>query len=257
MNSMIPIYMYHHVVTAGNLPQDAHLFVTDSTLAEQIVTLKHWGFEFITLSEAWRRINYEGKTSKKTVVLTFDDVYYDFYESAFPILREFDIPATIFAISGNICDGAIPHRVAPGLYGLTNKQLKEISDAGIEIGSHTITHRELTTLSDEEVWVELRESKTFLEKIIDKPITTFCYPRGRFSPRIINIVKECGYDCAVSTLRGNVHQPAEQYFLKRIRSGQERKGFKLKYTTSSIYNLINIRRVKRETERLFNADKLG
>ncbi|MHC4870527.1 MAG: polysaccharide deacetylase family protein [Planctomycetota bacterium] len=254
MSSLIPIYMYHHVVSKDNLPQDAHLYVTDNTLAEQILLLRHWGYEFLSLSQAWEKIK-SGEKPGKSAVLTFDDVYYDFYESAFPILREFDVPATIFAISGNICNSDVPYRVAPGLYGITASHLREMSDSGMEVGAHTVTHRELTSLSDEEAWVELNESKDSLEEIIDAPVKNFCYPRGRFSPRIVDIVKECGFECSVSTLRGNKHSVDDQYCLKRIRSGEERKGFKLKYTTSAVYNIINTRRVKRETERLFSADR--
>jgi peptidoglycan/xylan/chitin deacetylase (PgdA/CDA1 family) len=245
--------MYHHVAREQFLPSDPHLYVTPEILLEQIRWFKKQGFEFVTLSEAWNIIKNK-ETKRKAVALTFDDLFFDFYSDAMPVITSQGIKATGFAISSNVTETSTPRPCPGGMYGITVKQLREINDAGVEIGSHTVSHRELTTLSDKELEVELVMSKAELENYLGKEVPTLCYPRGRFGVRVMEYTEKAGYNCACATTRGNLHVEDDKYKLKRIRAGLERVGMKLWYSTKPIYDFLNHKRTRRETERLEKTD---
>lgn len=253
---LLPIYMYHQIVPEDEMPLDAHLYVTPDILARQVLQLKKLGFSIITLGEAWQRIS-SGKPVKKCAVLTFDDLYDNFYRHAWPQLKQLGVRATAFAISQHVGKGDQRPMVSSGLFGISANELRELCDNGIEIGSHTRTHRELTTLPDPVLRDELNGSKHALSEIIGVPVTTCCYPRGRFSPRVMRYTEAAGYECAVSTLRGNMHAPEDRFRLKRIRAGMERIDWKLSYTTHCFYDLLNRKRTRRDTAMFAASDHLA
>jgi len=76
---------------------------------------------------------------------------------------------------------------------LSDEEVKQISNTGFEIGAHTLTHRELTTLSLSEAREEIRGSKAYLEDLLGREVTMFCFPRGKYDGRIIELVKEAGF----------------------------------------------------------------
>jgi peptidoglycan/xylan/chitin deacetylase (PgdA/CDA1 family) len=78
--------------------------------------------------------------------------------------------------------------------------LREMSEAGIEIGAHTLTHPRLTRLADEELAAEISGSKQRIEAEIRRPVTSFCYPNGApadYDDRVADAVRRAGFDCAV------------------------------------------------------------
>jgi polysaccharide deacetylase len=83
---------------------------------------------------------------------------------------------------------------------LTHGQLRAIGDMGMEIGSHTVTHPVLTTLSDAAIRREVFDSKRMLEDIVGRPVSSFSYPCGRFDRRVRAIVAEAGYTLARTTV---------------------------------------------------------
>lgn len=73
-----------------------------------------------------------------------------------------------------------------------------------EIGAHSVTHRDLTRLTKEEVLYEVRGSKTILERIIEKTVRSFAYPYGKFNQIVVEIVKLCGFENARTTKPFNI-----------------------------------------------------
>ena len=143
----------------------------------------------------------------KAIAVTFDDGYQDNYENAYPILKRYNIPATIFLTTDFIGTGEIP-AWDKGCYAadealmLSWQQVREMSDNDISFGSHTLTHPFLTKIPRAQVEKELHVSKDIIEQQIGKPVTTFAYPSGDFNSDIKQIVKEAGYSAAVSTIAG-------------------------------------------------------
>jgi peptidoglycan/xylan/chitin deacetylase (PgdA/CDA1 family) len=79
-------------------------------------------------------------------------------------------------------------------------EILELRRIGMEIGSHTMTHPRLHRLSDDVVLRELTESKSYLEDLLGEPVTAFCYPEGKFTPRQIPLVQQAGYKLARTTM---------------------------------------------------------
>lgn len=253
MDQVVPVFMYHQVVPEEELPLDAHLYVTPKTLAQQVLELRKAGYSFARLGDVWEKLE-AGTPVGKTAVLTFDDMYDNFYRHAWPLLREMKVAVTAFAICQYVGTRNQHPMVTPGLFGVTEEELREMTDAGVEIGSHTNSHRELTTLPDLELREELSGSRQYLSDVIGAPVRSLCYPRGRFSPRVVRYAEAAGYSCACSTLRGNVQGPGGAFALKRIRAGNERVGWRLRYTLFRAYDWLNRKRTRREVEAFAASD---
>ncbi len=103
-------------------------------------------------------------------------------------------------------------------------ELREMAGSLVEIGSHTATHPILSSITDEESWKELIESRRQIEEGIGGKVSSFCYPNGRledYRPSQAKQIREAGYDCAVVADSGLVKNGADRYRLPRV--GMERK----------------------------------
>jgi len=185
----IPILMYHHIRDYENANDQTgtNLSVSPSELSRQLDLIKESGYETITFSDLE---NYN--TFNKPIILTFDDGYDNFYLNAYPELIKRAMKAALYVIVNDIGkDGYI-----------NTAQIIEMQNGGIEIGSHTLSHPDLTTISSDKATQEIRESKFKLEKIIGKIILSFCYPAGKVNDTVAKIVKDAGYQYAVTTKSG-------------------------------------------------------
>jgi len=99
---------------------------------------------------------------------------------------------------------------------MNKKELIEIQDYGIEIGSHTLTHPDLSTISPSSAKEEITASKTTLEKLLGEKILSFCYPSGKFNESVETMVKEAGYFFAVTT-KTQITTFEDPFALKRDR----------------------------------------
>ena len=123
------------------------------------------------------------KSCDKKTTLTFDDGELNNYEIAFPIIKRLGINACFFIIVKRIGKS--------GYMGL--EELKALSESGMTIGSHGMSHEILTNLKDSQVIEELRASKNFLEVNLGIPINSFSVPRGFYNDKIIQMAYEAGY----------------------------------------------------------------
>lgn len=103
---------------------------------------------------------------------------------------------------------------------LTSQQVFELSARGIEIGGHTVAHTILTTLDDENARREISKGKRQLEAIINKPVTTFAYPNGKpirdYAARHVAMVRDLGFELAVSTTHGVTNHDSDIHQLQRL-----------------------------------------
>ncbi|MBI5416083.1 MAG: polysaccharide deacetylase family protein, partial [Candidatus Omnitrophica bacterium] len=153
----------------------------------------------------------------------------DNYQYAFPILRKYDFPATIFVITDVLNDEGY----------LTTAQMKEMLAQGIEIGSHTRRHAYLPGILGKTLVEEIKGSKDRLEQELGVTVANFAYPNGGFTEEAKRIVQQSGYEGACTTNRGYDRLNHDVYELKRVRfSNQDDRIDYLWMKLTGFYNLF-------------------
>jgi peptidoglycan/xylan/chitin deacetylase (PgdA/CDA1 family) len=141
------------------------------------------------------------------VVLTFDDGYADNFTHLLPILQEFGISATVYVTTGLLTRDAKTVDAMRKLTGyaaefLTPAQLRALHAAGVEIGAHTVTHRNLAKLAESDAREEMFESKKVLEDILGAQAQHFAYPFGKrmlhYTPDTARLAREAGFRSAAA-----------------------------------------------------------
>ena len=219
----MPTLMYHKI---GDYPpgsQLAKLWVTTADFRRQLSYLKENGYTSIDFRD-WRDAEKGVKPlPEKPVLITFDDGYMNNYELAYPLLREFKMKGCIFLVYETMDKHNSWHDPAtePWLKMLTWTQIHEMQDSGvIEFGSHTMRHRNLTTLSLDEVRWELNESKRRLEEKLGREMVGFAYPygSGAYSTEVRKAALDAGYRFDFSIKQGISRLPwnREKEAVKRL-----------------------------------------
>lgn len=168
----IPILMYHHITDAPthNI-LDLSLTVTPNIFGQQLDYLKQHGYHTITFNQLFDFLYYNGPLPSKPIILTFDDGYDDAYTFAYPILQKHGDSGMFYIITGKV-----------GWKGqATWDQLREMLANGMQMGSHTITHRnmgEVWRISHQEAQQEFQQSRQDLQTQLGIIIQQFCYPTG-------------------------------------------------------------------------------
>jgi peptidoglycan/xylan/chitin deacetylase (PgdA/CDA1 family) len=183
------ILMYHAI----DSNQGDRLTVTPEKFAAQMAYLSTNGFSVVSLERALLDLK-SGTNRDRSVVLTFDDGYRDFLTNALPVLESYKFPATMFVVTR--ADEAHWQRNGDKKPLLSKDDLKQIKDRGVSLGSHTATHCDLTSLTDDALTSELIESRDALADL-GETFIPFAYPGGTFTQRERDAVERAGYDCGV------------------------------------------------------------
>jgi peptidoglycan/xylan/chitin deacetylase (PgdA/CDA1 family) len=201
-----PLVLCYHAVSER---WPTGLAVTPAELERQMRYLVNRGFRGATFLDA-----VAGESDERIVAVTFDDAFRSVLEQAFPILSKYGLPGTVFVPTAHAGSGApmswpgIDRWVGTDherhLTGLTWHELKRLSDAGWEIGSHTASHPRLTELDDAALAEELRSSREECELRLGRACLTIAYPYGATDARVAAAALAAGYvaGAAEDPLRG-------------------------------------------------------
>jgi peptidoglycan/xylan/chitin deacetylase (PgdA/CDA1 family) len=177
--------------------------------------LRENDYQCVSLSGAAECLTLDRPAARRAVVLTFDDGYRDFIEEAYPILRQYGFGATVFIVTQAV--GGLSRWAGNPEFPLMNwVEIRELHHAGIEFGSHSLTHPRLTRISLAAAEQEIRNSRDALEDRLGIKAQSFAYPYGGWSPAVEKLAEQAGYGLACSMLPGNLQKPRRRFRLKRI-----------------------------------------
>jgi len=185
----VVILQYHHV-------SDETPFLTSIKPDDFEVHVKYLheqNFEVISLREMLLRLKERKLTSRKTAVITFDDAYLSVYETAWPLLKEYNMPFSVFVNTESVGQG--------NKYTMTWAQMKEMSEQGVEFGNHTHTHLKMILKREgesdkdwrERLVGEIKEAESLISKHTGQLLKVLAYPFGEYTPEIQALLKELDY----------------------------------------------------------------
>ena len=218
--------MYHNLSSNSESvsPGDRPYVLKTEVFERQTNYLYQKGVWVTSLEEMLANL-YCGTNPSKgmAVVPTFDDGHISNYTKAFPILLHFGFKGTFFLTVGSIgSEGCISW-----------DQAREMQEAGMEIGSHTLTHPRPIELSDDQLRFELVESKRILDLNLPKPVSSLSSPTGFYNSRMREIAKETGYQCLCIGKVGVNDGDSDPYSLNRV-------AIKDRTSLEAFYEIVNL-----------------
>ncbi len=209
----VPILTYHYIGNNPN-PQDKArdaLQVTPDKFESQMKYLSENGYNPITLDTLYAALK-GGELPSKSVVLTFDDGYIDFYHNAFPVLKRYGFRSIVF----------IPTGLVGGSYYMSWDQIKEIDASNlVAFESHSVNHVNLVSIPVDQLKYQLEESKRVLEQQLGKSINFFAYPYGLSDETTWKAVENAGFLGGVGTWYGNIVSEGVAFDMPRIKISGE------------------------------------
>ena len=195
--SRTPILVYHSVCAD---PPDwiAPYSVSPKTFSTHLDAVAASGRQPLTVSQYADCLRGPATPPPAAVLITVDDGFADFAEHALPALADRKMPGTLYVTTGALADQR-QESVLPSARMLRSTDLPGLETAGVEIGSHSHTHRQMDLLPDREVEHELSLSGEMLAETLGHSIRSFAYPHGYWRRQILPLIRKAGYDsaCAV------------------------------------------------------------
>lgn len=212
----IPILMYHQIdVPPPSGTPLRGLVVSPGSFARQMFLLKCLGYKGLSMRDLEPYL--KGERQGRVVGITFDDGYQNNVINALPVLKKNGFTATCYAVSSMIGGtnswdrGLVAEKPL-----MTSVDWRTWLDGGMDIGSHTRTHADLTKLTTDEALNQIANSKSELENALGCEVRHFCYPYGRFDTTHRQLVQQAGYVTATTTQRGRVKPGDDLLTLRRV-----------------------------------------
>jgi peptidoglycan/xylan/chitin deacetylase (PgdA/CDA1 family) len=202
------VLMYHSISEKKHFSA-----VNPEDFARQMEFLKAMDYKVISIDRFFSELK-AGDFAPKTVLISFDDGFKDNYENAFPVLKKFNLPASIFVSSSLLGKKLILQSGEESRY-LDEKEIKEMVDSGlIRIGAHGHEHVKFTRLNEDQIADNLRTCKNIIQSVAGKEINHFAYPFGKNNDEIKKVVKNF-FKLAFGVEKGRVGSDSDFFAIKR------------------------------------------
>ncbi len=199
-----PVLCYHSVNSVTNPESDP---ITPESFEQHLAYLQAHR-TVVPLASLVKAIRGEGHIPHDAVAITFDDGYRDNFEVAYPLLRKYGAPATMFVVTGFV-DGVVDLNGNPGWEPMSWAQIRDLDGSQlVEIGAHSHTHAILSELDDLAAANEVRVSASRLEVELGHSVSLFAYPFGQrqhISRAAVQAVQDAGFFGACSTIWRTEH----------------------------------------------------
>lgn len=210
----VPVLMYHGVGTED--PKNwGDMLITPQLFEKQLQYLQSHDYKVVSVEELSERFR-TNQEVKNCVAVTFDDGYVNNYLCAFPLLQKYNATATFYVIK---------NAIGTSNY-MNEKQIEQMLKAGMKIGSHTMTHRNLTEIDPGELQRELAGSKMLLGQLFeDLVVESISYPNGAYNDEVIAASVAAGYQEGVGGEQGvNTHDTYNDNNFALYRTGVYDRG---------------------------------
>ena len=199
---IVPIILYHRIDIS---PINSQYYVPPENFERQMQLLRDWEYKTITTEMLANAIRDGANLPPRPIIITFDDGHLDNYTQAFPIMQKYGLTAVVYIVGNYL-----------GTDGYMNaEQVREMATAGWEVGSHGMSHSELTKLDPQVLRHEVVDSRKTLEKKIGVPVLTFAYQFGMSNASVLDYTYFAGYIAGMGL--GPTHNQTTKnlYYLQR------------------------------------------
>jgi peptidoglycan/xylan/chitin deacetylase (PgdA/CDA1 family) len=199
---IVPILLYHRIDVS---PVDSRYYVPPEKFEQQIKLLHDWEYTVISVETLVRAIEKGARLPPRPVILTFDDGDLSVYTTAFPIMQRYGFTGVAYIV-GNYMD-------TEGY--MSAAQIRELAEAGWEIGSHSRSHQDLTRVEPAVQRLEVVESREFLEETLGVPVLSFAYPFGKMNNSVGSYAHFAGYIAGMGLGYTNDQGESNLFWLQR------------------------------------------
>jgi peptidoglycan/xylan/chitin deacetylase (PgdA/CDA1 family) len=216
----VPILVYHSVTPhrPGDSAKQLEFDVSPEAFETQMTYLRDHGITVVSFERLVNALEGHGSLPPRAAVIAFDDGWENQYVHAFPILRQFGYTATFFVFTSPLG--------RDDRY-MTWEQLRDLQNAGMTIGAHTLTHPRLKTLTDPKMLHrEVDVSRERLEQHLGSAIAFFAYPFGVPTPDVTAAVQAAGFRAARVFPGGVWHHPGELWSIRSVEVTEPMERFK-------------------------------
>jgi peptidoglycan/xylan/chitin deacetylase (PgdA/CDA1 family) len=224
----VPILAYHQI---NDVPEIYS--VSPAEFDRQLRYLQEQGYTTISLAEMTAAFAGQAQLPAKPIVITFDDGYQDNYTTALPILRKYNMKATVFVIAGSVGQAEY----------LTWDEIAAMQAQNTEIGAHTLNHLNLSELPLDQQVHEVTASRQILTQHLGSAVDFMAYPFGKYDSALLSKLDEAGYRGACAGRPGLNVPGSNPYTLKRVNVPHPKFGlweFKLRLLRARIYTAFGI-----------------
>lgn len=213
-SQIVPVLMYHNI--AEEYPEETvGANITPELFEEHMLAILECGYTPVLVRDYYESVQKGKALPPNPIAITFDDGYLSNYEVAYPILKELNIPATIFIVTSTV--GATGENGDVSYPHFTWGQAREMQDSGIiDIHSHSHTHKKVSDMTPAQMQIELRMSKYLIERNLEKNCFIFAYPFGGYNKTTASLAKYAGYRMQILV---NDQASEEDYLANRLIDG--------------------------------------
>jgi peptidoglycan/xylan/chitin deacetylase (PgdA/CDA1 family) len=210
--------LYHRIVSDeeyATCPPTEKLFsMPERRFREQLLYLRSQGYSAVALDQVVAYVRGGPALPPRPVLVTFDDGSVSVHHAALPVLRELGWPATLFVTTDPaawvFALGSRPQRR------VTPEEIRELDQGGVTIGSHSVTHGALESMSADEIAFELGESKRHLESVLGHEVKYFGVPLNWYGPKVRRAAESLGYAAVCTSDNGTIHRDSDPFHLRRF-----------------------------------------
>ncbi len=205
----VPVLTYHRVVPVSAVGQ-LDLKVDPANFAAELAALRGAGYHTIHQAQLFDALYRGTPLPSKPIIISVDDGYVDDVRTILPDLLRFHMVATFFVITGRMTE--------PGF--LSASQIRELDQAGMDVGDHTAHHVDLRLLTPPELRAETAGSTRTLEVVLGHPVYYFAYPFGAYNDAVLSALRAAGVTMAYTTAPGITESTSAPLTMPRVHVGR-------------------------------------